>query len=186
MRVSLEGRRLRFFWLEAETNLCARGSGLCGAAGGGQAVPFPPLGVLGPSSTSPAPAGGFRSFPLLLAPPGRHPERAAAGVVAIRRLASWQLGGCRHGDEEVASAAAQLLICMSAYVGQLSCRSAFLPGAASAYPSPASSFPRPGGRYPAHTWHDACLRWPESVGPAWRGGSAARGGSETCSCLAGF
>lgn len=36
----------------------------------------------------------------------------------------------------------QLLICMSACVGQLSCHSAFLPVAASVQPSPTGSFPR--------------------------------------------
>lgn len=66
----------------------------------------------------------------------------------------------------------QLLICMSAYVGQLSHLSTFLPGAASARLCPTSSFPR--------------LRCPESVGPARWGGSAAHGGLETCGCLAGF
>lgn len=55
MHVSLEEWRLSFFWLEAETNLCAQGSGLCGAAGG-QAVPFPPLGPLGLSWGGPGPA----------------------------------------------------------------------------------------------------------------------------------
>lgn len=54
MRVSLEEWRLSFFWLEAETNLCVQGSGLCGTAGG-QAVPFPPLGALGLSRGGPGP-----------------------------------------------------------------------------------------------------------------------------------
>lgn len=74
MRVSLEEWRLSFFWLEAETNLCAQGSGLCGAAGG-QGVAFLPLGARGLSqgdassgSASAVPRGGFHSWLLLLAP----------------------------------------------------------------------------------------------------------------------
>lgn len=73
MRISSEEWRLSFFWLEAETNLCAQGSGLCGAAGG-QVVPFPAPRALGPSrgstspgSTSSDPMGRFRSFQFLLA-----------------------------------------------------------------------------------------------------------------------
>lgn len=96
MRVSLEEWRLSFFWLEAETNLCVQGSGLCGTAGG-QAVPFPPLGALGLSRGGPGPTvhplpwrEGFGSFLFLLAfPLGPCPERA---------VAAWQLGGCHHSN----------------------------------------------------------------------------------------
>lgn len=45
--------------------------------------------------------------------------------------------------------APQLLICMSAYIGQLPCFPTFLLRAASTWPSLGSSFPRPGRCYPA-------------------------------------
>lgn len=98
MRVSSEEWWLSFFWLEAETNLCAQGSGLCGAAGG-QAVPFPPLGALGPSRGS---TDGGRILLLPTSPgspppPRPLPRERGAGVVAIRRLPSRQLGVCWCG-----------------------------------------------------------------------------------------
>jgi len=176
MRVSLEERRLRFFWLEAETNLCAQGSGLCGGAGEpSRAVPTP-QGAWGGPGAAPAlvacPAlrlEGFTPSPASWLPPGSRSERAAGSgamtrsqrggchrgneevAVAVRRrlqrggchrgneevsVRRLQRGGCLRGNEEVADAAAQLLICMSAYVGQLVCRPAFLPGATSSQGHP--------------------------------------------------
>lgn len=89
---------------------------------GAKPVPFPPLGALrpsrggpGPGGTSPAPVGGFCSFPLLLAPPTSPPSQERGG---------------HRGNEEVASAAMQLLICMSAF-----------PRAPSHAPAPASGAP---------------------------------------------
>lgn len=57
--------------------------------------------------------------------------------------------------------APQLLICMSAYIGQLPCFSTFLPRAASTWPSLRSSFPRPGRCYPA------CDTGPVPCAPSW-------------------
>lgn len=57
--------------------------------------------------------------------------------------------------------APQLLICMSAYIGQLPCFSTFLPRAASTWPSLRSSFPDPGRCYPA------CDTSPVPSAPSW-------------------
>lgn len=104
MRVSSKEWRLSFFWLEAETNLCAQGSGLCGAAGG-QAGPFPSLGALGLSQ-----GGTDLAAHPLLPWEGFTPSSSSwlFPAPAPRELrAPWQLGGCRCGP-----AAADLHVCL--------------------------------------------------------------------------
>lgn len=91
MRVSSKECRLSFFWLEAETNLCAQGSGLCGAAGG-QTGPFPSLGALGLSQ-----GGTDLAVHPLLPWEGFAPSSSSwlFPVPAPRELgAPGQLGGC--------------------------------------------------------------------------------------------
>lgn len=130
--------------------MCARQWPVWCGRGPSRAIPIPrgTRAVPGwhrPGSTAPAPVGGYRSFPLLLAIPSACPE-SAGGAVAIRRLPR-QLGGCRCGP-----AAADLHVCL---------RLMFIHIAPQACQSLRSSFPCPGRCYPA------CDTSPVPGAPSW-------------------
>lgn len=130
-----------------------------------------------PHGTSPALAGGFWLLPV---PPGfpLGPCPESSGGVAIRRLPSQQLGGCR-----CSRAAADLHVCLRRATFVLL---RFPPWGHQCAAISCQLLPTAWRAIPGTCVTPLLPRHPKLVGPSRRGGSAAHGGLETYGCLAAF